>query len=89
MRCVTVHAARAPHRSQACPVSCHLLRLLTHTHDIALLWCAARSFEAQYADPRDRQLLGLASPALDRERMVYVLTLGVAEASPHQPGCCC
>ncbi len=42
---------------------------------------AARSFPALYADPRDRQLLGLASPAYDKERVLYVLTLGVAEAS--------
>ncbi|EFN59486.1 hypothetical protein CHLNCDRAFT_138102 [Chlorella variabilis] len=42
----------------------------------------ARSFPALYADPRDRQLLGLDGPEVDKESLLYVLTLGVAE--PYQ-----
>lgn len=36
---------------------------------------------ALYADPNDRRLLGLASEQVDRERLMYILTLGVAEVS--------
>jgi ribosomal protein S18 acetylase RimI-like enzyme len=48
---------------------------------------AARSFPALYADPRDRQLLGVAGPAQDREKLLYVLTLGVAEVRGLVCGC--
>lgn len=36
---------------------------------------------ALYADPNDRRLLGLASEQVDRERLMYILTLGVSEVS--------
>ena len=42
---------------------------------------AARVLPALYADPNDRRLLGLASEQVDRERLMYILTLGVAEVS--------
>lgn len=42
---------------------------------------AARMLPAVYADPNDRRLLGLASEQLDREPLLYILTLGVAEVS--------
>ncbi|KAL4419168.1 hypothetical protein ABPG77_004891 [Micractinium sp. CCAP 211/92] len=44
----------------------------------------ARAFQARYADPRDRQLLGVAGQQLDEQRLLYVLTLGVAEAYQRQ-----
>ncbi|KAL4431127.1 hypothetical protein ABPG75_006383 [Micractinium tetrahymenae] len=50
---------------------------------LLLDWLAesARAFQARYADPRDRELLGVAGQQLDEQRLLYVLTLGVAEAS--------
>lgn len=44
----------------------------------------ARAFQARYADPHDRQLLGVAGQQLDEQRLLYVLTLGVAEAYQRQ-----
>lgn len=49
------------------------------THRAACLPAAARGFSALFADPHDRRLLGLAGEERDRERLLYVLTLGVAE----------
>lgn len=40
---------------------------------------AARAFPTLYADPHDRDLLGLAAREADQEWVLYVLTLGVAE----------
>lgn len=46
---------------------------------LTLRQCAARAFPALYADPHDRRLLGVEGAAMDRERLLYVLTLGVAQ----------
>ncbi|PSC76873.1 histone acetyltransferase MCC1-like isoform B [Micractinium conductrix] len=43
----------------------------------------ARAFPTLYADPHDRDLLGLAAREADQEWVLYVLTLGVAEAYQH------
>jgi len=42
---------------------------------------AVRVLPALYADPNDRRLLGVASKQLESERLMYILTLGVAEVS--------
>ena len=48
----------------------------------------ARPFPLAQIDPSDRQRLGLANPAFDSEEAVYILTLGVDEASLPCRSCC-
>ena len=38
------------------------------------------------SDPKDRSLLGLAGAAADRQRAVYILTLGTVPALRQQVG---
>jgi hypothetical protein len=49
----------------------------------------ARLVSLHQTDATDRSLMGLTGRALDAEKAVYILTLGMAKGFRQQVGACC